>query len=270
MEWLIALFCSTLLALIAYFKRKLSFSGLFAAIAVGTSIFGATGIYGFIVLFFFFVSSTLLGMIKRVSHSAVERVVEKGDRRDYLQVFANGGLAAASALAYALLNDAVFLVVMCASLAAATADTWASELGRWSKARPIHILTREKVEPGTSGAITTLGTLASVSGAVFLALVSIPLILQGKGNLGFESYMAIMLIVVAGWLGNWMDTYVGAKWQVRYQCPDCLAFTEKTVCHTQTVQVAGIRWMNNDMVNAICTVSAGFFAVFLTLMFRFL
>jgi uncharacterized protein (TIGR00297 family) len=196
-------------------------------------------------------------------------IVEKGNKRDIIQVLANGGIASVAALLYALTDDPLWIIVMVSSLAAATSDTWASEIGRLSRSAPRDIFTWKVVEPGTSGAITGLGTMVSLLGASLTALVSIPLLIQVQ--LSVEMIVLLSVITFSGWLGNWVDTLIGAKWQIRYQCPTCLQVTEKKWhCQQSTQQIKGVFWLNNDMVNVSCTLMAGVISGFLVVLIRFL
>lgn len=52
-----------------------------------------------------------------------------------------------------------------ASLAAATSDTWATEIGRRYGGKPFQLRQISKDEIGRSGAMTFIGTLASLAGS---------------------------------------------------------------------------------------------------------
>ena len=57
------------------------------------------------------------------------------------------------------------------------------------------------------------------------------------------------------WATELFDSYLGATVQAIYRCPQCDKETEKHplhTCGTQTVQVRGWKWLNNDMVNLAC------------------
>jgi uncharacterized membrane protein len=62
MIWIIGVLISLLMSLLAYWKKSLSKSGAIGAIVVGTLVIGGTGWYGFLVLTFFFVSSSGLSI----------------------------------------------------------------------------------------------------------------------------------------------------------------------------------------------------------------
>lgn len=87
-------------------------------------------------------------------------------------------------------------------LAAANSDTWASEIGSLSQKLPISLKTWRTIETGTSGAVSSLGTLAALSGSFIIALLS---------NVLFDiSTYEVLLIGVFGFAGNLIDSLLGA------------------------------------------------------------
>ncbi|MFA5077374.1 MAG: DUF92 domain-containing protein, partial [Candidatus Micrarchaeia archaeon] len=88
-----------------------------------------------------------------------------------------------------------------ASVAAITSDKFASELGVLEKKKPIYLLTMKEVTPGTSGAVSPLGTLMSFAGALFIGAAAILIF-------GITPTTAI-LVGVAGFLGSFADTLAG-------------------------------------------------------------
>ena len=151
------------------------------------------------------------------------------------------------------------------ALAAATADTWATELGVLSSEPPRSIITGKPVAPGTSGGITRRGMAAATLGA--LALGTVFWALEG-----FRRSLAWLPLIacIAGLAGSVADSLLGAAWQgVRY-CPTCQAETERRVhnCGTMTVPLRGLRWLNNDGVNFIATLTGSLTALILRLVVR--
>src|ERR1043165_5678536 len=98
----LGLVLSALIATVAYARKSLSGAGPVAAVGVGTAIFFGGGPYWFTALFVFFVTSSALGRVGADRKAGVKLDYQKGDRRDAMQVFANGGVAAICALSVML------------------------------------------------------------------------------------------------------------------------------------------------------------------------
>ncbi|KAA0549416.1 DUF92 domain-containing protein [Bacillus sp. BGMRC 2118] len=232
-----------IVALLGFFVKALSLSGTIAAIFVGSSVVIGLQGEGLILLGLFFGTSSLLSKVKSNVKQSSLQIIEKGDTRDYGQVLANGLLPAVSCLIYAYTSDEGWIYIYAVSLAAATADTWASEIGTLSKRKPFHIFTFRRVPGGTSGAVSILGLFATVAGAGIIGAASI---------LFFDSIKIthFLMIVLLGTVGSMIDTVLGATVQAKYICRQCGLHTEKKVhCGITTKQLSGITWMNNDAVN---------------------
>ncbi|WP_240338525.1 DUF92 domain-containing protein [Peribacillus alkalitolerans] len=229
-------------AISGYFVKSLSFSGAIATFFVGCLTAVGFQWQGLFILGFFFASSSLWSKFKQQQKKHVENKLEKSDRRDYVQVFANGGLAASSGLIYYLTGDSIWLITFLVSIAAANSDTWASEVGVLSKGTPIHILTWKKVDKGTSGAISTLGTTFSLLGAAFIGIIA--------AYLWDLSTYQVLLIIFFGFLGSAVDTVLGATVQEVHQCNNCSLETEKRIhCGMPTRLKKGLKYIDNDKVN---------------------
>lgn len=253
-RFLFALALATALSLSARRARMLSHSGSVAAIAVGTVALLAgwswTG-----ALLTFFVSSSLLSRWRRaVKERATSSIVEKGGERDAWQVAANGGVFALSALGAILWPSPAWALGGLGALGAATADTWATEVGTAIGGVPRAILSGRAVPAGTSGAVTLAGSIAMVVGALFLGTAS--------WQLGFGK--EVLLPVVAGGVtGAVVDTILGATVQERRWCDRCRVATERHIhdCGTATSRRRGWRGMDNDVVNLTSCVAGAAMAV---------
>ncbi|HYK83241.1 MAG TPA: DUF92 domain-containing protein [Gemmatimonadales bacterium] len=216
--------------------------GVVAALGVGLMVTWGLSWRGLGVLAAFFVSGSLL-----------TRFAEgRGARRNARQVIANGGTAAVAAL-FGSWTAAV------GALAAATADTWATEIGAFSPVSPRLISTGRRVTRGTSGAITVLGTLGGVMGAALIA--GLAQVLHPRASaLGFARAAG------AGVTGMVVDSVLGATAQGQYACPACHARFEHrgVVCHAPVRLVGGARWLDNDAVNLAATVCGAAAAVLAT------
>ncbi len=238
----------------AFRAGALSRSGAAAAGLVGAAVFGLGGLRWAAGLLLFFLSSSLLSRLYRHKKLSAAEKFSKGDRRDWAQVAANGGLAALVTAVQFFLPGATWpWIAFLGAMAAANADTWATELGVLNPSSPRLITTGRPVEPGTSGGISVLGTAASLAGAgLIAALAFLP---DGPGA---SIFVAVCL---GGLAGSLFDSFLGATVQAIYYCPQHKKETEQHplhVCGAQTEHVRGWRSLNNDLVNfAASLVGAG-------------
>lgn len=225
-----------------YQSRLLTKSGTFAATVVGISIALGFGWEGLIVLGLFFSTSSIWSKFKHEFKRRIEQKHAKGSRRDWQQVLANGGIAAVSSLLYFYDPHSIWQLAFLISIASANSDTWASEVGTLSKRRPFFIRTFKRAEKGTSGAVSPLGSFAGFMGAFIIAIVATLLFNLNGYYLSF--------ILFYGFLGNLIDTILGAFLQASYLCPNCSIETEKRIhCGKPSILVRGISFINNDAVN---------------------
>lgn len=240
------------IAVLSGMSRLLSFSGALASFVVGFFIFGFGGPpFAFPLLAFFF-SSSLLSRCGKARKARLNALYDKTATRDAGQVLANGGTAALLALASALLpNPREILLLYLAALAAVNADTWATEIGGLARSRPWLITTLQRVEPGTSGAVSFLGLLASLLGALFVVLVGWLAWTPQSTRLFWRIDLPeIMAVTWAGTLAAFADSILGGSVQAQYRCDRCRAITERREhCDAPTRLVRGWRWFTNDLVN---------------------
>ena len=252
----IGFFLALIIALLAYYAHHLSCSGAIAAAFVGTIIFGSGGMPWAILLLTFFITSSALTRTFRTRKTRLSEKFAKGGKRDAGQVLGNGGVAVFFAAMHAAFPEAAWpWLAFAASLAAVNADTWATELGVLSPVAPRLITNPRKiVEKGTSGGISTVGTLAALAGAALIGLLAgLPALSPVRMKAGYVQ--TSLMITLSGLLGSLFDSLLGAAIQGIYYCPACKKETERHpvhICGTQTVQVRGLRWLNNDMVNFAC------------------
>jgi uncharacterized protein (TIGR00297 family) len=272
------LLLSAAIGLLAYRRNSLAPSGVAGAVLVGTLIFGFGGWTWGLTLIAFFVSSSLLSHYRQADKISLAEKFAKGERRDLGQVLANGGAGALLALAVYFLVDLsgearagnplyIYLTLAYFGvMATVTADTWATELGVLAREAPRLITTGRPVAPGTSGAITRYGTLAALTGAVFIGVVAFLLIqvasLVTRGELLLTDLPIVVIAAAAGLVGSLFDSLLGASVQQIYWCDHCEKETERQVhsCGVRTRPLRGWRWMNNDMVNLLSSLVGGLLA----------
>lgn len=237
-----------------YYLKSLSRTGASAAVLVGLAVYLGFGGNGIFLLGAFFATSSLFSKYKAAMKVQMEEKLAKGSTRDWRQVFANGGIAAVCSILYSFSHHPIWLLGFAISIASANSDTWASEIGSLSSKQPMYIRTLKPVERGTSGAISLLGSLAALSGSLLIAALS--------WILFPVEFPAAALIFLFGYIGNVIDTVLGAFIQQNYQCVVCGLKTEKKEhCEQPTVKVKGVPLIDNDTVNFL----SGLLAVLLAL-----
>lgn len=231
------------IALLAYRARSLDLGGALAAVAVGTATFGALGLPGAGVLLAFFVTSVGLSRIGKERKAVALRDVGKTGPRDAAQVLANGGIAALCAL-LTLWEGPRYAAAFAGALAAATADTWGTEIGALAKGVPRSVLTFRPVATGLSGGVTLQGNLAEIGGALAIALCALALVPH-----------AFVAIWLGGMAGALADSLLGASLQSLRWCGACRRATEREphACGANTTPLRGLSWFGNDATNYAAT-----------------
>ncbi len=240
----------------AWRRGSLAPSGAVAGTMLGLALFAAGGFLFWCLMGAFFVSSTLLTRMGRQRKRSLERLHEKGGRRDGAQVLANGGAGLVAAILFAATGTDFFATALAAAFAEAAADTWASELGVLGRKRPVSILNLQPVEPGTSGGVSPAGTAASAAGAGFVAFVFAGIrFLQGVPIP--RLLVPAVIIAAAGFAGALLDSVLGATVQAAYRDPETGEYTERRrSAGRPNLLIRGIPIMTNDAVNLAGTVSA--------------
>ncbi|MCS6908452.1 MAG: DUF92 domain-containing protein [Anaerolineales bacterium] len=257
-----AFLLSAAISVLAWRAKALSQSGAIAAFFVGGVVFGVGGWSGAAVLLTFFLSSSLLSRAFARHKEELGQFVLKGTERDAAQVLANGGfstLCVLLGLQFPMFSG--WFLAFCGGLAAANADTWATELGALSPQPPRLLSTGQIVPRGTSGGVTPLGLLASLLGAALVGAVA--------AWFASERLLTFGAVSVGGVVGSLFDSWLGAGWQAVYRCSRCEKETEqhpRHACGEQTYRVRGWKWLDNDGVNFACTVLGGIVAAGLGLL----
>ena len=257
MIWLII---ASMIGVYSYKAKFLDLGGLIAAMMIGTIIFISGGIRWIAPLALFFLLSSIL--TRSAASDQIDKRVEHSPRTAK-QVFANGGVAASAALGYLFYPETGMQLLFLGSLAAATSDTWSTEIGSFSKTDPRMITTFRAVEKGTSGGITLTGIAGGIAGAVLLGLSGI-MIFTGD-SVSYYNSLGIYIVISAGLFGNVTDSLLGALLQSKFVCGVCGTITEnKLHCDKPTNQDSGIIFVDNEVVNFVCALSGGVLAFILS------
>ena len=165
----LALVCGAIAGIISYRLGFLTASGSVMLFLLAAAVFGFGGIKWTIPILTFFILSSILSKISKKSKPEFDLIFEKGSRRDHMQVLANGGIGGLLVIGYHFTGQEMLFWAYLTSLAAATADTWATETGTMIGQTPRLITNFSTVEPGTSGGITPAGLAGALLGALVLA-----------------------------------------------------------------------------------------------------
>jgi uncharacterized protein (TIGR00297 family) len=214
--------------LLSVITGKLSIPAALAGGMVGGFVFAGAGYNGLVMLGAFFILGTVSTSWKKELKREVGGNEAHPQRRTTGQVLANGGMAAVLGV-LALIDAAhadLYRLLLAVSLASATADTLSSELGMVYGKRFYNILSRKKEAKGLDGVVSLEGTLIGVAGALVIGLIYAAGHGIGKG---------LLVIVVAGTIGNLTDSFLGATLERK-------------------------QYINNDWVNFMNTVFAVLFA----------
>jgi uncharacterized protein (TIGR00297 family) len=263
-----AILLAGLFAVTARRLRWLTYDGAIAAWGVGAVVLGLGGAWWAAALVAFFATGTLL---TRVGRDRKVQPEHAGKGRAADQVLCTGGVGALLAVMWGsgvVPEPAIGALypAFLGSLAAAAADTWATEIGMLSPRPPRMITSGRQVAPGTSGGVTPLGSVAGVAGAMFIAGIGagsypggVP---PGGAAAGAGAVALAASVTIAGTLAMFVDSVLGATVQAVYRRPDGSVIEE---AHEGDVRIRGVPWMTNAVVNLLATASgatiAGLLAV---------
>lgn len=248
---LLALALGPIVAGAVWRAGMLTGGGAVAAAAVGSAS-ALAGLDWVTLLLGFFISSVMLGRVgKAEKQRRSANIIEKSGARDAVQVLANGAVFGTVAL-FAARGSAAWPLasVGLGALAAATADTWGTEIGMLSRSAPRSILTAAPLEPGMSGGVSVLGLVATVGGAASIGILATAL---------RWPVPVAMAAAAGGVVGALSDSFLGASVQQRRRSAQTGRVTERLTDSdgTPTTHAGGLDWLTNDGVNFAATLIGG-------------
>ncbi len=229
------------IALVSWRLRLLTTGGALLQFLMGIVLFGIGGWPAALpIIAFFAVASAATKFAD--PRRKVLTMEGRTSARDAVQVLANGGIASCLVLLSLVDHDPHVYFAYVGAVAAAAADTLATEVGTVYGHNPRSITTFRQVIGGSSGAVTLAGFAGAFGGAVIVSLASIPWAMKAAPT------------IVAGVGGCVFDSILGASVQARFDCRVCGKETESVVhCEEPTVHRSGVRVLTNDGVNLVCT-----------------
>ncbi len=238
---LVGIALALLISLWAFIFNWLTIDGAVAAGIFGSLAFGLGEFTGAAIALAFFISSSLLSK----EFIFKEGFSEKKERRDGKQVWSNGFWFALWVSIGFITGIHAFMLAAITAIAAATADTWATEVGgHHLKSKTWLITTGQTVTPGTDGGISIYGTLAALAGSGFIGLLYA--IMADNVSLG-----AFIGIITIGFLGCVIDSYIGARFQ--HKSSSILKFfTEER--DKQKIENNAVNWISTGITSILSIV----------------
>lgn len=246
-----------LILLIISIKAKfVDLSGLISSFFVGYLIYILGGRIFFIPLLVFFVVSGLLTRYRYDEKRLKGVAEEKMGARGWRNVLANGGVGLTMVFINSFYSKSIEPSIFAAYLGAVTtayADTLATEIGLLYPKDPRLITNMKPVSTGTPGGVSPYGTAAQLLSVITISPIVTMLL---PSNDKFQLFLNIFaLLLIAGFLGSFLDSVLGATIQGIYRCEVCGKLTEKRFhCGTEAKKVKGSRYVDNNVVNLIATI----------------
>ncbi|ABW02436.1 DUF92 domain-containing protein [Caldivirga maquilingensis] len=281
----IGLLASVALSIIAVKAKVIRRGAIPQSVLVGTlvTLSGLPSVLLFILFLLYSTIVTRLGKEPKIKLGVAYDLEGRGASQVAAVGFTPSVMAMVSAVTYAVNLTTVakiFLISYVASLAATSADTWASEIGVLSRGNPFLVtMPKAKVTPGTSGAVTWLGELSSLAGSTAIALTYLALNVVFNNSPNWVKFnwstvnptiQLILLILALGYIGEVLDSLLGALTQPKYYCDRCGMVTEQEVhtCggRTRLIYEPRIKLSNED-VNLLTSLIVAVTAVLVALAF---
>ena len=201
--WLTGVAIALPVAVIAYFARAVDRGGAVAGVLLATVLYVYAGWPGLVMLGGLMVIGTgvtRLGYARKEVLGVAER---RGGRRGIGSVMANVGAGTAFAfLAVATPYYEAFTIAMVAAFATSLLDTMATEFGQAFGRRHVLVTTWRAVPEGTTGGVSSIGTLAGFSGATVLA---------GMGwAVGLVAGTGVLAVILGAFFGSTLESFLGA------------------------------------------------------------
>jgi uncharacterized protein (TIGR00297 family) len=225
------------LSLLANRYKILDVKGTMTAFLMGIAIAFSTNIKWLFLMFLFAFVGFLITKFKFKEKEKKGSTHRNGTRR-FRNVLANGLPPTVIALFSLYFSPEKMAVPFIASIAIASSDTFASEIGILSD-KAYLITNFKRVEVGTNGAVSWLGQGCALLGSFIISIIGVILLKVGLVWLPF--------CALIGFVGCQIDSLLGATFQGKGK---------------MGISLPSNAILNNDEVNAV-SISSGAFAAFI-------
>ena len=230
--WVTAFALNGVLIALAQRLPLLTRAGWCHAAILGTILWGCLGWQGWTAVVLYLALGSLVTKVGFQQKQRQGLAEARGGRRSPANVWGSAAVGAVLALLIGsgLGPKPLLLVGFSASFAAKLADTFGSEIGKHYGRTTVLITTLRRVPPGTEGAVSLEGTLASAIGSLVMTAVVVAMQLVPAGPVAW-------LVAAVGLLATLLESLLGALLQERTP------------------------WLTNELVNAIQTAVAAVLAM---------
>ncbi len=193
-----------ILGFITYYRKSLDKVGSAVMVIMGIIIIFSAGVNWLLLIVLFLIMSLLA---TKYSKKYKQSLGEFEGRRTSKNVISNGVVACFMAAFGGFVP--AFAGGFIGAIATATSDTLASEIGVLDP-HPRLITTFQKVDPGTNGAVSVLGTTVGIVGAAIIGIAAYLLGIMPN------PLLSIAVAIISGTVGCFMDSILGAIFENRH------------------------------------------------------
>jgi len=191
--------------------RILDKGGIFLALFFGAVLFFYGGAqYLALMLIFFLVAI----FVTRYEHETKRDLGLYEHERGWENVLSNGLLPTILALASPYVGFMPFI----GSMAAVMADKFGSEIGVLDPDRPVSVFSFQPVKPGVSGAMSRMGTIASLGGAMTIGFAAMFVFGIDPGKAVMVGLSGMIGTVADSVFGVFEEQGVGTKGSTNFIC----------------------------------------------------
>jgi uncharacterized protein (TIGR00297 family) len=195
------------LGIAAYKMKAADAEAVLSEVIICLLVIFFAGIFWFLLLLSFYLLGSGFTRYKYARKQELRIAQSRGGVRGYKNVYSNSLVPLAMAVLYGVYGSDIFAFAFLGSVATATGDTLASEIGETARSTPRMITTFRKVEPGVDGGVTLLGEAASIFGSLSTGILAAATGMAGAGGLAAA--------LLGGFLGTNFDSLLGATLQSR-------------------------------------------------------